>query len=92
MDDGSRVGQGMKWSTNSFTYKDCQKLSGLLFDLYGIITSVQSAGVNNQYILYVFKESIPLLRTIVKPYIVSSMLYKVGTLHCINDLIYFFFV
>lgn len=84
MDDGSRVGQGIKWSTNSFLYEDCLRLSKVLFDIYGLRTSVHSAGVPNQYVIYVLKESMPLLRTIVKPYMVPSMLYKLGTLHCLN--------
>lgn len=80
MDDGSRVGQGIKFSTNSFSYQDCIKLSEMLFNLFKIKTSVQSAGVPNQYVIYVFKQSIPLLRDIVKPYIVSSILYKIQSL------------
>lgn len=89
MDDGSRVGAGIKWSTNSFAYQDCLLLCKVLSDIYGLKTSVQSAGYPNQYVVYVFKESMPLLRTIVSPYMVSSMLYKLGTLHCINKTIQF---
>lgn len=79
MDDGGRVGQGLKLATNSFTYEDCFRLSEVLFKLYDLKTSVASAGVTNQYVIYVFKESMPLLRNIVKPHMVSSMLYKLGT-------------
>lgn len=81
MDDGGRVGKGLKFATNCFSYEDCLLLSKILFDKYNLHTSVQSAGVKNQYILYVFKESMPALREIVRPYIVSSMLYKLGELH-----------
>lgn len=79
----------MKWSTNSFTYEDCLLLSKVLSDKYGLKTSVHSAGAPNQYVIYVFKESMPLLRDIVKPHMVSSILYKLGTLHCINKTIHF---
>ena len=78
IDDGGRVGQGLKFSTNYFSYEDCLILSNVLFDKYNLRTSVQSAGQENQYIIYVFKESMPLLRKIVLPYIVSSILYKLG--------------
>ena len=88
MDDGSLSGQGLKWATNSFTYEDCLRLSKVINNLYNIKTSVHSAGRPNQYCIYVFKESMPLLRSMVKPYIVSSMLYKLGTLHCINTATY----
>jgi ubiquinol-cytochrome c reductase cytochrome b subunit len=78
MDDGGRVGQSMKLASNNFSYEDCLLLSNVLFEKYSLRTSVQSAGVPNQYIIYVFKESMPTLREIVKPYMVSSMLYKLG--------------
>lgn len=84
MDDGGRVGKGLKFATNSFSYDDCLLLSNVLFDKYNLRTSVQSAGVPNQYIIYVFKESMPTLRELVQPYIVSSMLYKLGELHFLN--------
>lgn len=44
-------------------------------------TSVQSAGVPNQYVICVFKESILTFHKIVTPYIVSSILYKLGELN-----------
>lgn len=78
MDDGSTVGQSLKLATDSFSYEDCLLLSNVLFEKYGLRTSVQSAGVENQYIVYVFKESMPVLREIVKPHMVPSMLYKLG--------------
>lgn len=81
MDDGSRVGQGLKWSTNCFSYEDCLRLSNVLLEKFNLRTSVQSAGVPNQYVIYVYKESMPHLRSLVKPYMVPSMLYKLGTLH-----------
>ena len=54
------------------------KLSNVLYDSYSLRTSVQSAGVPNQYVIYVLKESMPQLRAIVKPHMVNSMLYKLG--------------
>lgn len=78
MDDGGRVGKGLKLATNSFTFADTTRLSLNLYDLYGIKATVQKAGVANQYHIYIWSESMPLLRSIVKPYIVSSMLYKLG--------------
>lgn len=78
MDDGSRVGSGLKLCTNSFSFEDITGLTLVLKELYGIISSVQSAGVPNQYILYIWSESMPIVRQLVKPYMVSSMLYKLG--------------
>lgn len=82
--EGDRVGKGIKFYTNSFSYEDSLLLSKTLFDKYNLHTSVQSAGVKNEYIIYVFKESMPSLRDIVRPYVVSSMLYKLGELHFIT--------
>lgn len=87
IDTGGRVGNGLKWTTNSFSYQDCLCLCNVLFEKYNLRTSVQSAGVLNQYVIYVHKESMPLLRDLVKPYIVSSMLYKLGSLYSWNILL-----
>jgi hypothetical protein len=78
MDDGGRVGSGLKLSTNSFTFEDCTRLTVVLSQLYGIKSSVQSAGVPGQHCLYIWSESMYTLRTLVQPYMVSSMLYKLG--------------
>lgn len=53
MDDGGRLGYGLKLATNSFSFADTTRLVQVLNDLYGIKASVQSAGVPNQYIIYV---------------------------------------
>lgn len=77
MDDGGKVGKGLKFSTNSFSYKDCLKLVSALDENFGIKSSIQSAGAGNQYIIYVWKESMDILREIVNPYMVKQMRYKI---------------
>lgn len=79
--DGARVGKGIKLCTNSFTYEECVLLAETLYVLYGLKCSVQSAGALRQYHVYVFAESIPSLKNLVKPFIVPSMLYKLGEMH-----------
>lgn len=78
MDDGGRMGYGLKLATNSFTFGDVSRLSLILHELYGIKSTVQKSGIPGQYHIYIWSESMPLLRSIVKPYMVSSMLYKLG--------------
>lgn len=78
IDDGGRVGYGLKLSTNSFTFLDCLRLTEVLYTKYNIKSSVQTRGAPNQYILYIWSRSIPDLRVLVRPFIVSSMLYKLG--------------
>jgi ubiquinol-cytochrome c reductase cytochrome b subunit len=77
MDDGCKSGSGLKLATNSFTYSENLLLIKVLYDNFKIKANVQSAGgVLNQYHIYIFKESMPLLRDIVLPYVHSSMKYK----------------
>lgn len=77
MDDGSKASSGLKLSTNSFTYSDCLLLVKTLNDNFALKSSVQSAGAPNQYCIYIWKESMPLLRSIVSPYIIPEMKYKI---------------
>ena len=77
MDDGTKVSKGLKLCTNSFTYSDCLLLVKALNDNFGLKSSIQSAGAHNQHIIYIWKESLPLLRTIVSPYIIPQMKYKI---------------
>lgn len=76
MDDGGKLGQGLKLSTNSFSFSDCNFLVKVLYENFKLKASVQSAGVENQYIIYIWKDSMPLLREIVLPYVHPSMKYK----------------
>jgi len=41
MDDGGRLGSGLKLATNSFTFADTTRLVQVLHDLYGIKAAVQ---------------------------------------------------
>lgn len=84
MVDGSRAGSGLKLSTNSFSYSDCLLIVKVLYENFNLKASVQSSGataansLNSQYVIYIWKESMPLLCEIVEPYVHSSMKYKLG--------------
>lgn len=77
MDDGGKVSKGLKLATNNFKYEDCLFLSTLLWEKFNLKSSVQSAGTTNQYCIYIWKQSMPLLRYIVKDHIIPSMKYKI---------------
>jgi len=79
MDDGSKVDGGLKLCTNSFSFADCNFLVKLLHENFNLKASVQSTGAKNkeQYHIYIWKETMPLLREIVGPYVHSSMKYKI---------------
>jgi len=53
MDDGSKVNKGLKFSTNSYTYKDCLILVKALNDNYNLKSSIQLTGAKDQYVIYV---------------------------------------
>ena len=78
MDDGSKSGSSLKLATNSFTFSECLQLVKVLYGKYNIKASIQSAGVDNQYVIYIFKESMPILRDLVLPYVHPSMKYKIN--------------
>lgn len=79
MDDWSKVGEGLKLCTNSFSFADCNFLVKLIHENFNLKASVQSTGSKNkeQYHIYIWKESMPLLREIIGPYVHSSMKYKI---------------
>lgn len=55
MDDGAKVGKGLKLSTNSFTFNECLILVKALSDNFNIKASIQSAGSKDQNIIYIWK-------------------------------------
>lgn len=81
MDDGTKIGGSLKFSTNSFSYNECLILVKVLNDNFSIKASVQSAGSKDQYIIYIWKESMNNLRNIVSPYIIPEMKYKLNKDH-----------
>ena len=78
MDDGGKSGSGLTLSTHSFTAEDIVRLSTFLTNFYGLKNSINSAGVENQYVIYIWKESMPKLVLLVYPYMVPGMIYKLG--------------
>ena len=78
MNDGAKVGQNLKFFTNSFSYNDCLLLIKALNTNFNIKASIQSAGKKDQYIINIWKESMTDLINIVSPYIVSEMKYKLN--------------
>jgi len=77
MDDGSKVSQGLKLCTNTFTFSECLYITKVLNEKFELKASVQSAGAKDQCIIYIWKESMPLLREIINPYIIPEMRYKI---------------
>lgn len=77
MDDGTKSNKGLKLATNSFSFSDCNLLVKVLNDNFNLKSSVQSAGIENQYIIYIWQESMPNLRQLILPFFDPSMKYKI---------------
>lgn len=78
MDNGSKAGSGVKLATNSFRLTDLNLLCETLYSLYDLNCTIQSAGVENQYVIYIKAESKETLVKLVSPYMEESMMYKIG--------------
>ena len=77
MNDGGKVNEGLKLTTNLFKYEDNLYLINILYNKYKLKSTIQKTNIDNQYNIYIFKESMPLLINIVKPYFIPSMYYKI---------------
>lgn len=76
MQDGSKAkAGGITIATNSFTHEECQFLSMILFNKFNIKSTV-IISAHNQWRIYIWKESMIHLVSIVKPYIIDEMKYK----------------
>jgi hypothetical protein len=76
-EDGSRQKkQGITLATNSFTYQECVFLSKILTDKFYLKTSVIKAGHEGQWKISIWKQSMPHLVLLVKPFIIDEMKYK----------------
>jgi len=79
MDDGCIIpNRGVRLCTNSFTYEEVKFLADLLKDKFDLKTKVHSGGIVNSHTIYISKKSLTDLIQIVKPFMVPSMLYKLG--------------
>lgn len=77
MGDGSRRDCGLEICTDCFNITDVAKLINTLKIRYNLDCTLRKKR-EDQYRIYIRSISMPLLRTIVNPYMHSSMLYKLG--------------
>ncbi|RYE15720.1 MAG: hypothetical protein EOP34_02055 [Rickettsiales bacterium] len=78
MDDGTQSGKGLKLCTNCFTKTEVQTLCDVLGEIYNLKATVNSAGVEHQYVIYISSHSMCLLKEIVETHMEPSMKYKLG--------------
>lgn len=68
-------GDGLILCTDSYTLEDVVRLINVLIIRYNLECSLRRA--SNKYRIYIKKRSMPLLRSIVSPYMHNTMLYKI---------------
>ena len=76
MGDGSALRQGLRICTDSYSIEDVVKLVNVLIIKYRLDCTIQFP-IPTRPRIYIRERSMPLLRQIVKPYMCSSMLFKI---------------
>lgn len=72
MDDGSKLNTGFHFNTNGFERIHVEILTKVLFNKFNLKCSIHS---RNR--IFIWKNSVPQLISLIEPYIVPSMLYKI---------------
>ena len=78
MDDGGWANYGIRIATNSFDLKEVELLNETIKSKYNLETTIQKIWKEDQYSIYIKKQSVEKIIKIVGPYIHSSMQYKLG--------------
>ena len=78
MDDGGKSSSGLKIATNNFSFNEVEILALILIKKYNLKTSIIKSGALNQYNLYISKKSMKDLVEIIRPYLHTSMYYKLN--------------
>lgn len=76
MDDGGVSGKGSKISTESFDLEEVKLLKAALFERFGLRYSVQRH--KKKHILYLSKEQMPALQSLIQSYMLPCMYYKLN--------------
>lgn len=76
MGDGSKQPSGLELCTDSYSIQDVVRLINVLIIRYGLICSLRERR-KGQYRIYISAKSMANLRSIVEPFIIPSMLYKI---------------
>lgn len=76
--DRGKASSGLKIATNNFSFNEVENLANILKQKYNLKTSVIKTGAINQYSLYISKSSMNDLVKIIRPYLHTSMYYKLN--------------
>ena len=67
---------GLRLCTNSYTIQDVTRLRDVLITRFGLICTIHKPKTG-QHVIYISKNSMDKLRSIVKQHMAPSMLYKI---------------
>ena len=76
MCNGSKFGAGLKLSTNYFTYSEQEFLCSVLKTNFNLTCSIQNTGVKDQWIIYIWPNSMKRLNELVLPHFFKGMKKK----------------
>jgi len=79
MDDGSSLNRGARIATNCFTLEEVNLLCNVLKIKYNIIATPNKCGRDKGHIIYIHVNSMKLFIKIIKPYLLPSLYYKLGS-------------
>lgn len=77
-DDGTWHYSSVRIATYNFKLNEIEILKSVLYKKFKIKSSIHHFSKSNQYQLYIKKESIDLLRSLISSFFHKSMLYKLG--------------
>jgi LAGLIDADG DNA endonuclease family len=79
MVDGSSLDKGARIVTNCFSLEEVNFLCNVLKSRYNIIATLNKCGKDKGHIIYIQDNSMKLFTKIVKPYLLPSLYYKLGS-------------
>lgn len=79
MEDATSSGKGLTFATNCFPLEDLLLLQTFFKEKYNWKVEIHKCGYENPYVIYVHAQSINKLAKTVKPFMVESMYYKLGS-------------
>jgi hypothetical protein len=78
MGDGGFKSQGIYICTDSYSILDVVRLMNVLIIRYNLKCTLHKASNKCGYRIYISRNSLDKVKEIVKPYFISSMVYKLG--------------
>lgn len=78
MNDGSSLEKGARIVINCFSLEEISFICEVFKRKYNITATPNKSGKNKGYILYIHKNSMNLFLSIIKPYLLPSLYYKLG--------------